>query len=411
MPNSRYFRYRAVEANSGETLQGTMQAATQAEVIARLQQEGHLPISAEAIDPRAAGLRWPRFLRRRQSGISKSDLALFTRELATLTQAGLPLDTALRTLSRLDLSAAMQKLVARLLERIQGGMSLSEALAEHGDSFDKIYLNMVRAAEAGGALETVIARLAEYLERMAQLRAQALTATIYPAILFGFCIVSVLVLMTFVVPRFIPLFAGVEQTLPLITQAVFALSGLLRQYGWLLLLLLGGVALLVERRLANPAARLRWDQRLLRLPGIGRLTQEIEMARFARALGTAVANGVPLLSALRIVREVITNRAITKAMDEVITSLEQGRGMAAPLREAGVCPELALQLIEIGEASGQLDAMLTKIADIYDQQTQTTLRRMLTILEPALILGLGGLIALIILSILLAVLGLNEIVV
>lgn len=405
------FRYKAVAAKSGEILHGTMEAPSKTVAIAKLQSAGHLPISADEVGQQKRfdlhGLS--QWLQR--DTVSKKDIVLFTRELATLIQAGLPLDTALRTLSRLNLPAAMENLIGAILEKIQGGVSLSDALAEHEQQFDRIYINMVRAGEASGAMGVVITRLAEYLERMSELRSYVISAMIYPAILFCFCIASLLVLMTFVVPRFVPLFEGVEQSLPLMTQFVFSASALFQQYWWLLLIVFTTSIVIADKQLAKPDVRLRFDGWLLHLPYLGSLLQEMEIARFARTLSTAIANGVPLLSGIRLIKDVINNRVINNVMDGVIASLEQGQSMAKPLRDSRVCPDLAVQLIEIGEESGQLDSMLVKVADIYDQQVQTTIRRILTILEPAMILGLGGLIAFIILSILLAILGLNELVV
>ena len=343
--------------------------------------------------------------------MSRKDLALFTRELATLLQAGLPLEQALQTLRRLNQAPPLLRLADELLEKIRGGAGLSEALAGKSDIFGNLYINMVRAGEASGAMEVVIDRLADYLERMAALRAYVAGAMIYPAILLGFSVLSLIILMTFVVPEFVPLFEDAGQNLPWLTQWVFALSTLFRQYWWGLLVVLTVAVWLIHKHLADPSMRLRFDAWCLRLPYFGTVIRQLETARVCRTLSTALGNGVPLLTGVGLVREVIGNRRMAAVMDSVQAGLEQGQTLSRPLAASGVYPELATQLIAIGEAGGQLDTVLDKVAEIYDKEVQTAVKRLLTIMEPVLILGLGALIALIIISVLLAVLSLNALVV
>ena len=311
----------------------------------------------------------------------------------------------------LDMSVPIQTLLQSILDKIQSGASLSDAMTDQDDVFSRLYLNMIRAGEASGAMDIVIERLANYMERMSDLRSSLITALIYPLILLVVSILSLIVLMTFVVPQFIPLFEDVGQALPLLTQIIFSISEVFRQFWWLGLGLFTLAAWWMDKQLKDPEKRLGFDGWCLRLPIIGALLKEIEIARFARTLGTTMANGVPLLTGIRLVREVISNQVIANVMDSVTDSLEQGQTMALPLKDSAVCPALAAQLIEVGEKSGQLESMLNKIADIYDRQVQTTIKRLLTFLEPILILGLGGLIAVIITSILLARLVLNDLVV
>ena len=404
------FHYKAV-ASDGQSLQGEIEALSKADAISRLQQAGHLPISAEEV---ASKRQFSFSTIRKQfqrNKVSQADVVILTRELATLTQAGLPLDHALKTLAGLDMSAPVQELLQSILSKIEGGASLSDAMTEHADVFSRLYLNMIRAGEASGAMDVVIERLANYLERMSDLRSSVITALIYPIILLAVSLLSLLILMTFVVPQFIPLFEDVGQALPLLTQIVFSVSELFRQYWWLGLGLFTLTVWFADKQLKDADKRLGFDALCLRLPIIGELLKQMEMARFARTLGTTMANGVPLLTGIRLVREVIGNRVIANVMDGVTASLEQGQTMTLPLKKSKVCPALATQLIEVGEESGQLESMLIKIADIYDREVQTSIKRMLTFFEPILILGLGGLIAVIITSILLAILGLNDLVV
>lgn len=391
--------------------QGVVDAPSRELAIARLQAAGHLPISADEVAHRRRFhysfiLKW-----RERRKITLQNVTLMSRELATLVQAGLPLDHSLETLSRLNQGAPVQQVLRDLLESIRGGLSFSDALAKQTGVFSDLYINMIRAGEASGTLNEVISRLADYLERMSELRSHVITALIYPATLLGFSVLSLIVLMTFVVPEFIPMFEDSGQTLPLLTQVVFAVSSLLQQYWWVPLVLVTGVLSFVDRILAKPAYRLRFDTWCLSLSYLGEIIKQIEMARFSRTLSTAIGNGVPLLTAIRLVKAVIGNYRIAEVMETVTASLEQGQSMASSLKDSRVCPELATQLIEVGETSGQLESMLMKVADIYDKEVQTSIKRLLTVLEPALILGLGGLIGLIIASVLMAILGLNALVV
>ena len=270
---------------------------------------------------------------------------------------------------------------------------------------------MIRAGEASGAMDVVLERLADYLDRMAIMRASVITALIYPLILLVVSVLSIIVLMSFVVPQFIPLFEDMETSLPLMTQFVFYASAIFQNYWWAGLTLLALTILYINSLLKDKDKRLFFDSWLLKTPLLGELSQEIEMARFSRTLATTLTNGVPLLTGIRLVQDVVQNSLIVQSLEKVILSLEQGGSMASVLKDSNTCPPLATQLIEVGEESGQLVSMLFKIADIYDQQSQTSIKRGLTFFEPALILLLGGVIAVIISSILLAILGLNSLVI
>ena len=403
------FRYRAV-SHGGEMLQGEIEAPSRAAAIEKLQGAGHLPISAEEGAAEIRGqrpvFRWPRW------GAARHDaIRAMTRELATLLQAGLPLDQALSTLAEVSASPAVKKLVRDIYARVQGGAALSQAMEAQGESFSRLYLNLIRAGEAGGALETVLQRLADYLERSAALRASIVSALIYPVILLCIALFSVSALLVFVVPQFVPLFEDTGAALPLATRLVFGAAEGLQRFWWALPLALGVGGGLLQNRLKAPAGRLRWHSFLLRLPLSGGLITRLEVARFARTLGTLLGNGVPLLTGVALVGEVINNQAIAAVMSRVTARLEQGGRLAEALVREPHFPALAVQLIRVGEESGQLEAMLLKIADIYDTEVNTTIKRLLALVEPVLILGLGGLIAVIIISILVAILGLNELVV
>ncbi len=392
-------------------LEGVLDAPTREMAIVQLQNAGHLPVSAVETNA-GVTLDFSRLLEwRRPRNVTQKDVTLMTRELATLLQAGLPLDQALRNMERLRHKRPMQQLLRKLSDSLQAGLSFSDALAKQSGVFSNLYVNMVRAGEFSGSLENVIRRLADYLEHIASLRAHVITTLIYPAVLFVFSVLSLVILMTFVIPEFIPLFEDAEQTLPLLTRVIFALSYQFQQYWWGVLLAFLLLLLIVEKCLQRPLYRRYFDAWCLRLPWVGEIIRQSEVARFAHSLSAAIGNGVPLLTGMRLVKEVIGNTRIAEDIEAVYANLEQGMSMAGPLKESPVWPELAAQLIEVGETSGQLEVMLVKVADIYDKEAQTAIKRLLVVLEPALILGLGGLIAVIIASVLLALLSLNSLVI
>ncbi len=293
---------------------------------------------------------------------------------------------------------------------MRGGATFSAALEAQDAQFSKLYVNMVRAGEASGALAEVLSRLADYLERTAELRGTVTSALVYPAILLVVAGLSVIMLLVFVVPQFTVLFEDMGAALPLPTRIVVGAGDLVRGYWWALLVLIAVAALLIERWLQNTDNRRRFDYRVMALPLFGDLIWKMETARLCHTLSTLLKNGLPLLSGLNLAKEVVSNRKIGDGLSEAAEDLKHGRGIAEPLTTRAVLPELALQMIRVGEESGTLDAMLAKVADIFDRETRLSVQRMLTLLEPALIIGLGIVVAGIIISILMAILGANELV-
>lgn len=394
------YRYKAVTPG-GETAEGEVSASDEQQVIAQLQASGQIPIRVKPAG-RMGGLG----LGKRK--VRSQDVQVFTHELATLLGAGLPLDRSLQIIVDLAEDPKVNQMASHVLERVRGGQALSEALEAQAGVFSRFYISMVRAGEMGGAMEEVLKRLSDYLERARELRDSVVSALIYPAILLTVAVVSVFVLMVFVVPHFTQLFEDAEQALPLLTQVVIGTAELLSDYWWAIL---GGLLLLLlimRQQLANPKSRRRWDARVLRLPLVGDLVRKIEVARMSRTLGTLLSNGVPLLTALSIVRETLGNRVLAEGVEAAESGLKSGQGMSEPLMEAGLFPRLGLQMIKVGEETGQMEAMLIQVADIYDREVRTAVQRMLALLEPLLIVTLGIVIALIILSILIAIVSVNE---
>jgi general secretion pathway protein F len=322
-----------------------------------------------------------------------------------LLQSGLPLDRALSILGSLSAEGPVRRLVERILDQVRGGASLAEALEAQGEAFPSFYSGMVRAGEAGGALEVVLERLADTLERAQALRESVKSALIYPMLVVILAIGALVIMMTLVIPNFRPLFEESGAAMPLLTQIVIGISDFVRDFWWGLA---GALALLVygvRRHNATPAGRLRWDRWLVSLPLLGDLILKLEVARLARTLGTLLANQVNVLNAVSMALGTLGNRAVGDSLSELRGRLAKGEGFAVPLAEAGVFPVLAVQLIQVGEESGQLDGMLLRVADIYDEEVKRTIDRILALLIPVIIMVLGVVIALMIGSIVMAIMS------
>jgi general secretion pathway protein F len=404
------FLYKALTA-SGETLIGEIDAPSKSVAIDRLQHAGHIPLSA--VEKKGNGKSSILVIKNifDRDKVNAKDITLFTRELSTLLQAGLALDHALTTLEDISSHPALKKMLGNINQQVKGGEPLSTAMEAQGQTFGKLYLNTIRAGEAGGSMHVVLERLADYLERSDDLRNEVLSALLYPAILFMVALLSIFILLSFVVPQFVPLFEDVGQALPLLTQLVFTSAELIQSYWWVILAAVIFFIWIVDKKLQNPVTRMRWDDWCLDVPLYGELITKLDVARFSRTLGTLLMNGVPLLIAIGIVKEVVSNRVLARTINEAAKGLEEGRGLAKHLAQSDRFPQLAIQLIHVGEETGQLESMLLKTADIYDDESKTTIKRLLILLEPVLILGLGAIIAIIIISILMAILGLNELVI
>ena len=409
------YRYKAVDA-AGAVATGELDAANEGEIVERLRDQGMLPMqvarasgttAAASAAPAAASPRRRLFASKK---VTRDQLLAITRELSTLLQAGLPLDRALETLIGLSDSPPATALLQQIRDEVRGGKSLSQALDSRREVFSRFYINIVRAGEAGGALGVVLTRLADTMERNKELRENVKSALVYPCILIGVAVLSVMVLLVFVVPQFEQTFAQAGKALPLPTQIVIFVGTGLRQWWWAIIAVIVACVYLVRRRLADPAVRLRFDARMLRMPLVGDLMTKVDVARFARTLSTLLGNGVTLLSGLSIVRETIGNGVLAGALDGVIVRLREGKGFGRPLAETGVYPRLAVQMIMVGEESGRLEEMLVRVADVYDREVQMAVKRFLAILEPALILSLAVFIGGIVFSILLGVMGMSELV-
>ena len=400
------FDYKAVSP-SGETVRGTMEAGSEALVIAKLQEGGNIPLSANAAGKGGFSLDMLSLKRR---GMNAREVGQFTEQLATLLGAGLPLDRSLHVLLELSENDRIKQTITAIRDQVREGGSLSDALdAQHG-SFSRFYINMVRAGEIGGSLDTTLERLADYLERSKDLKDSVLSAMIYPIMLMVLAGGSLILLLVYVIPQFTPIFEELGGDLPTITKIVLAVGSLLQNFWWgLIALAVVGVSWF-RRMLADPERRLNWDARVLGMRWVGDLVSKMEIARLTRTLGTLLSNGVPLLSALSIARNVMTNSVLRKSVEATTQEVKTGGGLAHNLADTGHFPRLALQMVSVGEETGQLDAMLLKVADTYDKEVRNTIDRLLSVLTPVVTLLMAVMIGTIVMSVLMAIMGINELV-
>ncbi|MDD4913403.1 MAG: type II secretion system F family protein [Methylococcales bacterium] len=399
------FSYKAVN-HLGLAEEGVRDAANEQALLLELQGMGLIPIRIQqARDKTFLGVR----LKSAGLRLSQKDIGMFTAELATLLESGLPLDRSLTILMQLtEENIKLNKLVGDILEKVKAGKSLADSLETQIGVFSRFYLNMIRAGEMGGNLGSVLHRLAEYMERSQELKDTVSTALIYPAVLLVMSMASLFVMLTFVVPQFEEMFKSAGKALPVPTQIVVGLAEFLQNYWWVLFLLVFSASLYMKSQLASPAGRKAWDGRFLKMPLFGEIILNKEVANFSRTFGTLLGNGVSILNSLTVVRETVGNTVLSELLDEVEDQLKQGKTLADSLSQYKLFPKLAVQMIKMGEETGRLEEMLMRVALIYDKQLRTTIQRMLALMEPVLIISLGLMIGGIIVSILLAILSVND---
>lgn len=400
------FHYKAA-TSAGEVLEGDMEAADRSDVVRKLQAQGHVPIRAEPLQGLEARTprRLPLFGKRR---LSRRDVEVFTLELATLLRAGLSVDKALKIMGEIESAGPQRDLILGLQRDVRGGMAFSDALARRENLFSRLYVNIVRAGELGGAMDQSLLRLSQFLEDARELRREVGNALLYPIILVFVALLSIALILGVVVPQIAAVFEDSGQTLPWFTNVVIGAGGFIESYGWVIALLIGGGFVVARRQAKDPAVRRSWDGFLLKVPLLKTLIAQIEAARFMRTLGTLIENGVNLLEALTISREVVSNHAISRRLEALTSRVREGEGLARPLMEANVFPSLASHLVRVGEETGSVDAMLLHLAAIYEREVQTTVKRLVTLLGPILILGLAVFIAAVMFALVVPILSIND---
>jgi general secretion pathway protein F len=404
------FAYKAA-SRAGGVVEGRIEARSRDEAVRRLVDQGLTPVGVfdgpgAPAAPAAARPRRRWSLRAERP--TRADVLALTSELAVMLRAGLPLDGALRVLRGMDHRPSVAALIGEILESVKGGMPLSRALAGRGDLFGAFYVNMVRSGEASGQLGAVLTRLVEHLERMRALRESVVSALIYPGILLTVAVLSVFAILVFIVPQFETLFRDARQALPLSTRFVLFAGELVRDYGIHLLLGAAAAGWALSRWLRSAAGRLWWQAQLARLPVLGRVRHEYNLARFCRTFGTLLANGVPILTALGIAGETLEDERLRASIEGIAPKVKSGGRLADALAASGSFEPLAINLVRVGEETGSLDRMVLELAAIFDREVEIGIKRGLTLLEPLLILGLGLVIAVVIVSILMGILTVNE---
>lgn len=404
------YHWEAFDA-SGQRSSGHHQAASVADVVLHLRKNRLSPVKVqEAVGvSSAAAMAAGQGVRKLQTGPIKAlDIHTMTTELAIMMRAGLSLDNALKVLLEMSHKQAMQTMLQAVLDGVKGGMPLSQALQQHQQHFGEFYINMVRSGEASGQMAAVLGRLSEHLERQRALRDSAISATIYPAILLGVAVLSLVAMLGFVVPQFEQLFTDMGDALPLPTQWVMALGHAFRSYGLYILALCAVGFWLLRRWLSSPQGRKKWQNWLLRLPLVGAVLHKYQITLYSRSLGTLLDNGVGLMVALRIASDTVDNDVIRTPLEQMAPLVKQGQRLAHAAAQSGQFEPLALNLVRVGEETGRLGDMMLQLSDILNREVETSIKRLLTMLEPALILVLGILIAAIIVAILMGILSVND---
>ena len=390
------FAYTAVDAQ-GKTHQGTVEANSAADAAAAIKKQGRFPTNiaetSAAAKPKGKGFSFS-FSMGGGSGTGKVPakvLTVFTRQLSTLISAGLPLLRSLRTLSKQEKNVNLKKIMGILAESVEGGTTFSEALSQHPKAFNKLYVNMVKAGELGGVLEVVLTRLAEFAEKSQRIRGKVTSAMVYPLVVLTIAVVIVAFLMLFIVPKFEAIFKDMlgGRPLPIITQIIMDLSRFIQ--GNFILIAVALVVLVVGSRFALrlPGISTAVDRYKLKLPLFGDLLTKTSVARFSRTLGTLVSSGVPILQALQITRDTAGNERVGEAITSIHDNVKEGESMVAPMEASQIFPPMVVSMVQVGEETGQLPDMLTKVADVFEEEVDVAVSGLTSLLEPVMIVLLA----------------------
>jgi len=391
------FAYKA-STKEGVLIEGNFDAPDERYVVDRLKKTGLIPLEINPVDE---GLR-----RRFFSGISARNVLSFTAQLSTMLNARLPLDRSLNILANICDNKQLTEIISSILSSIREGSSFSEALGRHPNIFPKLYVNMVKAGEVGGVLEIVLEKLVDFLESSRELKDSVFSAMIYPSILLTTGTLSIIVLLTYVLPKFSSIFSEMGTTLPFTTTLLISVSSKLQDYWWIAFIFFVAVIIFINRFINTDEGRKIWDKSKLRL--FGNLIQELETARFTRTLGTLLKSGVPLIQALNNVKDITNNTIVTAAIEQVAKDVKEGNTISDSLSKTNIFPKLALSMIKVGEESGQLEEMLLKVAKNYERSLKQSIKRFVGFIEPVMILTMGLIIGFIVLSMLSAIFSITD---
>ncbi len=397
------FHFRAVTPD-GKLRTGTLAAETDKAVARELRNQGLVPVYVGVQPKKSFELKLPAFNTGR-----RRDVLFFTQELSTLLNAGVPLDRALSITSELTEHANFRFIVLDILRVLKGGRSLADSLATHPEYFSNLYVNIVRAGEASGALGAVFDRLTQFERTRDDLQNYVISSMIYPGLLTLVGLGSILVLMNFVVPRFAQVFQESRMRMPLPTQIMLEASRIMKTYGWMAVGAVVAAGAGLRFYIRTTAGRMWWDSFRLRIPMLGDALRKAETSRFARAMETLVSNSVPLVQSLGIAAAILNNRKIAASLEYVAQGVKRGEGLSAPLKRTGQFPALAGHLLSVGEETGRLDQMFARMADIYETDTRAAIKRFTALFEPMVILVMGIIVGVLILSMMLAITSINEV--
>lgn len=399
------YEYVALDSN-GRTRKGVEEGDSSRQVRSRLRDKGLMPMSVSQVAERKSVMQMPVL----QQRIKPLELALATRQMATLARAGMPIEEVLGTVARQSETQKVKSTLSAVRTRVMEGLPLAHALGEFPSVFPAIYRTTLAAGEQAGRLDLVLERLADNVEAQNAMRQKIQLAMFYPAILTVIALLVTVALLTYVVPEVVQVFAGMNQQLPWLTRALIATSDTLRTWGLLMLAVLVGGIFVFKQMLKKPGFRYRWDAWLLRVPLLGRLIRGLNTARFARTLNILAGSGVPLLDALNMSASVMTNVPMRDAVTEAAKRVREGSGIGHALERSGYFPPMTLSLIKSGESSGTLDQMLERAAETQERELEARIAIVMGVFEPLLILAMGAVVLIIVLAILLPIFELNQLV-
>ena len=403
------YSYKAA-GGSGKVLSSVIEAEDETAAAALLQESGLLPIRiwpASQKISKASGF-FSTDIKSFFQKVSLKDVMFFTQDLTALIEAGLPLDRSLKILFEATENPKFKEIVKEILKAIEGGIDLSEAMGKYPKVFSNFYVNMVRAGEVGGVLNKVLERLGVFLETSQELKDFVKSAMIYPLFLLGVGGLSIIVLMTYVIPNFSVIFADMGDAIPWSTKMLLNMSAAFRSYWWVMILIVGIVAFSISRSLKSKKGRVRFDALKLKLPLIGDLIKKIEVGRITRTLGTLIESGVPILDAIALVKDIVDNKTIAGSMTQIYEKVKEGERLSQPLADMDIFPSLAIHMIKVGEETGNLSGMLLKVANNYDKVVKNLVKKVVSLMEPVMILAMGVVIGSIVVSMLMAIFSMND---
>ena len=399
------FAYKA-KSNDGSLTESTVEAEDQRAAVERLRGQNKVVLEIAETGPNPLQSVLSFFKRRGR--VTARDLVLFSRQLSTLVSAGVPIVQSLSILESQAENPAFKEVLLLVRSDIESGLSISDALRKHPAAFPELYTSMIRAGELGGILDTILERLSAYLESNEALKAKVKSAMMYPIIVLSICFAITIFLLTFVIPRFAVIFQSFGAELPFLTQALLDLSSFVKSYFLIIAMIPVALWYGFKRFYATVLGQKIIDDRLLRLPLFGIILKKVAVARFTRTLGTLVKSGVPILQALETVASTAGNVIIANAVLEARESIREGGHLSEPLRKSGIFPNMVTAMISVGEETGSLDTMLSKIADFYDQEVDTAVKGLTSLIEPIVIVVMGGIVGTIVAAMFLPMFGMGE---